>query len=455
MADPTESSDVTPAVSGKATTDTEKYVFRGVRVFDGKDDRVSGPRDVYVRDKMVCGIVEPNTPSPDTSVADSEWEVIEGGGNRVLMPGLIDAHWHAAYTAVTPADLLGLEPGYFNAIMTKQAERTLMRGFTTVRDLSGPVIGLKRAIDKGLVLGPRFYPCGAALSQTGGHGDFRMLTELPRDGASPLSYGERLGGTVLADGVPEVLRGVREQFMHGASQIKVMAGGGVASDYDPLDVTQYTPEEMRAAVQAAENWNTYVTVHAYTDRTVRQAIEAGVRCIEHGHLIKDDDTVELFTKHDVWWSLQPFVDEFVPLFEKGSSNAEKLKQILEGTDIAYNLAIKHGVKVAWGTDILFSADLAEKQGAMLRKTTDWFSSGEALRIATGGNGDLLKMSMLRDPYPEGKLGVIETGAHADLLLVDGDPVANIDLITTPDTSLVVIMKGGSIVKNILPQPQPR
>ena len=262
-----------------------------------------------------------------------------------------------------------------------------------------------------------------------------------------LTHTEILGAAVIADGVPEVLRGVREQLMRGASQIKMMAGGGVASAHDPIDATQYTEAELRAAVDAAENWGTYVLVHAYTPRAVEQAIRAGVRCIDHGHLL-DDETVAMIAEYDIWWSLQPFLDDedAIPLSAPGQRANQLL--IVEGTDRAYALAKKHGVKLAWGTDTLFDARLASRQGRQLAKMSRWFTAAEVLQMATSRNAALLAMSGERNPYP-GRLGVIKEGALADLLLVDGNPLENLDLIATPATSLAVIMKDGQVHKNLL------
>ncbi len=228
----------------------------------------------------------------------------------------------------------------------------LMRGFTSVRDLGGPVFGLKRGIDAGLVPGPRIWPSGAFISQTGGHGDFRLPERAARARPASFTYSERVGAAAIADSPDAVRQRAREQLALGASQIKLMAGGGVASSYDPLDVTQYTVAELRAAVEAAENWGTYVTVHAYTPRAVRQAIEAGVKCIDHGQLL-DEATAKLMAEKGVWWSLQPFIDDRPSPFPEGSPNRIKQLEMFGGTDTAYALAKKYKVKTAWGTDMLF------------------------------------------------------------------------------------------------------
>ncbi len=216
-----------------------------------------------------------------------------------------------------------------------------MRGFTTVRDLGGPVFGLKRAIDEGLVVGPRIYPSGAMISITGGHGDFRQLFEVPRVIGGPLSRMEQIGGSMIADSPDEVRVRVREQLLLGASQIKLTAGGGVASPHSPLDVSTFTEAELRAAVEAADNWGTYVTVHAYTPRAIQTAIAAGVRNIEHGHLM-DESTAKLMAEKGIWLSIQPFLDDedAIP-FPPDSSNRVRQLQVIRGTDNAYALAKKY------------------------------------------------------------------------------------------------------------------
>lgn len=226
-----------------------------------------------------------------------------------------------------------------------------------------------------------------------------------------------------------------------------MAGGGLASSYDPIDVTEYTESEMRAAVEAAENWGTYVMVHAYTPRAIAQAVRAGVRCIEHGHLI-DEATVELMAEHDVWWSLQPFLDDEDAIQNPNPANRARQVDVSAGTDRAYALARKHGVRIGWGTDTLFDADLARRQGKQLAKMTRWFTPAEVLTMATSGNADLLSLSGPRHPYP-GVLGRIDPGAWADVLLVDGDPLSDLTLLADPDQNLSVIVKDGVIHKNRL------
>ena len=426
----------------KNAQQVSRVLFRNVRVFDGIGETLSEAMDVLIRDATIESISPASGAVPD----DLGTVVLDGGG-RVLMPGLIDAHWHTMVATSPLAVFISVDVGYLNQIAARDAERTLMRGFTTVRDAGGPCFGLKRAIDEGIVAGPRIYPSGAFISQTGGHGDFRMRHEVPRDMASPLSHMERIGVSTIADGADEVLRAAREQLMLGASQIKLMAGGGVSSVYDFLDVTQFTEAELHAAVQAAENWGTYVMVHAYTPRAVAQAIAAGVRSIEHGHLV-DEPTVELMAEHEVWWCLQPFLDDEDAIPQPDEARRAKSKMLTGGTDPAYELARKHGVKLAWGTDVLFEAKLAERQGAQLAKMVRWFTPAEVLTMATATNAALLALSGPRNPYP-GKLGVVEEGALADLLLLDGNPLEQIKLLEDPARTLLAIMKDGKLCKNLL------
>jgi imidazolonepropionase-like amidohydrolase len=417
-------------------------LFENVRIFNGTADRLSAPSNVLV----VGNVIKTVSTAPIAAPAETRLTRIAGGG-RTLMPGLIDAHTHLMFATVPQLVVLTSDVGFVNVAATKAASDMLLRGFTSVRDLGGPVFGLKRGIDAGLATGPRIWPSGAFISQTGGHGDFRLPNELP---ARPgdFSFSERVGAAGIADSADTVRLRTREQLALGASQIKLMAGGGVASSFDPLDVTQYTVSELRAAVEAAENWGTYVTVHAYTPRAVRQAIEAGVKCIDHGQLL-DDATAKLMADKGIWWSLQPFVDDRPSAFPEGSPNRIKQLEMYGGTDAAYKLAKKYKIKTAWGSDTLFDAAVAATQGDQLAKMVRWYTPAEVLKMATADNAELLALAGLRSPYP-GKLGVVQEGALADLLLVDGDPLARIDLIADPARNFLVIMKDGKVYKNLLP-----
>jgi imidazolonepropionase-like amidohydrolase len=312
-------------------------LFQNVRIFDGKSAALSAPSNVLVKGNVIERI------SAAPIAAEQGVTVIAGGG-RTLMPGLIDAHVHMAMSTVPLALLMTADMNYIMHRQGKSAGEMLMRGFTSGRDVGGNSFGLKRAIDEGYTAGPRVWPSGATISQTSGHGDFRLPHDLPRASGEPLHFTERLGFTAVADGTNEVLRRVREQLMQGASHIKLMAGGGVASDYDPLDVSQYTEAEIQAAVEATADWGTYVTVHAYTSRAIQKAIRAGVKCIEHGNLV-DEATAKIMAEKGVWWSLQPFLDDedAIP-FREGSANRKKQIEMTAGTDTAYKLAKQYKIK---------------------------------------------------------------------------------------------------------------
>lgn len=239
---------------------------------------------------------------------------------------------------------------------------------------------------------------------------------------------------------------VREQLLLGASQIKLTAGGGVASPFSPLDVSTFTEDELRAAVEAASNWGTYVTVHAYTPAAIQRSIAAGVKVIEHGHLM-DDATARLMADKGIWLSFQPFADDGTagPM---PPASLLRMQQVFAGTERTVALAKKYGIRMAVGTDILFSPAGAARQGEVLARMSTWYSPAEVLIMATATNGELLQLSGARNPYP-GKLGVVEQGALADLLLVQGNPLEDLSLIQNPARNFVVIMKDGVIFRNQL------
>ena len=430
-------SNIIVAQSSKPT----KILINNVEIFNGKDAKtIKG--NVLIENNIITKI------STEGIVTDRSGftQIIDGKG-KFLMPGMIDAHVHLLFESIPQMQAMMSDFAMLNLIAAKAAEKQLLRGFTTVRDLGGGSLTLAKAIDMGLASGPRVYSSGAFISQTGGHGDFGLPTDVPRK-IGELSYPERNGMVAVADGADNVLMRTREQLRQGATQIKLMAGGGVSSNYDPLDVTQYTEAEFKAAVSAAENWGTYVTVHAYTPDAIKTAIKAGVKCIDHGQLA-DEETAKLMAEKGIWWSLQPFIDNGESRFPEGSPNRLKQDEMRQGTEIAYTFAKKYNIKTAWGTDILFDAKEATKQGSKLSALTRWYTPYEILKMATSSNAELLRMSGKRDPYQKGKLGEISVGAYADLILVNGSPLENIKLVENPDANFLIIMKDGVVYKNIL------
>jgi len=417
-----------------------KVLITNANVFDGANEQLATGMSVLVEGDKIAKIAK-SIPAPAGAT------VIDAKG-KVLMPGLTDAHWHSMFNFWPISKVMNADFGLLSIAASKAARETLMRGFTTVRDVGGNSFPVSRATDSGLIDGPRIYPSGGYIGQTSGHGDFRGPNDVPENPGTSLDYMQRVGHTLIADGVPEVIKRSREVLRMGATQIKVMAGGGVSSLYDPLDVTEYTFDEMKAIVEVAKTWNTYVAIHANTDAAIRLWIDAGAMSVEHGFFISED-TAKLMVQKGVWWSMQPMEAEGEDAFKFESPiSTAKYEQCVAGLDKVVALAKKYHVKTAFGTDLLFDPNLAVKQGKFLAKLKKWYTPYEALKMATHDNAQLFKLSGPRDPYP-GKLGVVEEGAYADLLLVDGNPLQHLDLVANPDKNFVVIMKDGVIYKNTI------
>lgn len=412
-------------------------LIRNTWLFDGVGS-TRQPRNVRITGDRIDAISAGDIPVPPGAT------VIDGAG-QTLMPGLTDAHWHMA--AVKGVAWMGPQDAPSIAMVFKDAEHQLMRGFTTVRDTAGSIFGIRDAIERGIVPGPRCYPSGAAISQTSGHGDFDPVDELPVALGGEPSHLRMAGMTAVANGVPEVLAATRQQFKRGATQIKIMAGGGVTSDHDPIDTLQFTPEELRAVVQAATDWGTYACAHVYTAAGVRRCLDAGVRSIEHGHLI-DDATAALMAQKGAWLSTQPF--------ETGDNvltpdQMEKARESLgtEGWLSSVRLAKKHGVKVAFGTDLFSRTSTSRTENAMLPRLGAVFSNAEVLRIATSGNCELFAQSGKRNPYRAAPLGVVRDGAWADLLLIRGNPLDDLHVLEDYERNMLAIVKGGVVHKNLM------
>ena len=426
------------AVPAYAQEQPDVTLITNVNVFDGVNEKLIENANVVITGNLITEVsTEP--------LAVAGGRVIDGGG-RTMIPGLTDVHWHMTMAEVPQITILTGDVYEIAARAVPTAERTLMRGFTTVRDIGGNSFSIKKLIDAGVIVGPRMLVAGPPISQTGGHYDYRLPHEIPSE--TSLDYWGRTGFFVIADGVPEVRRRAREVFRMGASQLKIAVGGGVASIFDPLDVRQYSLEEMKAFVDVAESYNSYVAAHVFTDEAVQLAVEAGIKTIEHGMLL-GEETLRMMKEKGVWLSIQPLVDDEDRMVFPTESSTEKWLEATAGTEKVYPLAKKLGVKIAFGTDALMDPEMADKQGKLLSKLTRWFTPYEALKMATSDNAELMEMSGPRHPYREGPLGEISVGAYADLILVDGNPLEDLSLVADPDENFDLIMKDGKIYKNTL------
>ena len=415
-------------------------LINNVQIFNGKDEKTTSG-NVLIVDNLISKI----SASPIMTNKSGTTKIIDGKG-KFLMPGLIDAHMHEILSGSTLKEMQEGDVGEAYIKAGVEAGNILLRGFTSIRDLGGPIFGVKNAIDGGYITGPRIWPSGAMISQTAGHGDFRNINERPVSLGGNLHHSENIGATMIADGKDAVLVAVRENLKRGASQIKLTAGGGISSSFDPLDVSQFTEEEIRAAVEAAEDWGTYVTVHAFTTRAVNKAISAGVKCIEHGHLM-DDATLKLIGEKGIWLCMQPL--DSAGRADFSAEQKQQKRDVANGSDKVYLAAKKYHIKLAWGTDVFFNPPANKYQNSYIPKMSQWFTPFEVLKMITYDNAQLLALSGKRSPYREGKLGVIEEGAYADMILVDGNPLKDLNVMVDYDKNFMLIIKNGVVYKNTI------
>ncbi|MBN6039457.1 amidohydrolase family protein [Amycolatopsis sp. 195334CR] len=351
---------------------------------------------------------------------------VRGG---VVVPGLVDAHVHVTASTADLGSLPAQSPSYVAAHSVNIMGRMLDRGFTTVRDASGADFGLADAQAEGLFRGPRLLFCGRALSQTGGHGDSRGRGTHRHDD-HPCCAG--LGR--IADGVDAVRAAARDELRKGAHHLKVMASGGVASPTDRIDSVQYSAEELRAIVEEAEGANRYVAAHAYTARAVNRALELGIRSIEHGNLL-DDRSVELFLEHDAF--LVPTLVTYWALKEEGrehglpESSWRKVDEVLGAGLAALERAARGGVKIVYGSDLL--GGMHRHQNHEFRLRAEVQRPLDVLRSATSVAAELVGMT--------GEIGTLTPGAHADLLVLDGDPLTDIGVLASPERFRAVVQGG--------------
>ena len=417
-----------------------KTLIKNASVFDGKHAKRKENAYVVIENNLVNEIGK-------GEISEEGFDTVIDAEQRTVIPGLTDAHVHLFFNGKGISDGMRADE---NAVRSVRVARDmLLRGFTTVRDAGGVTYGLKKNIDSGFLEGPRILPSNAFISQTSGHGDTRASRAESRltDGIYA-SASLQNKGTVLADGVAEVLRAVREQLFLGASQIKIMAGGGISSAYDPIQTVQFTLKEMKAAVSAAADFGTYVMAHLYTPRSMQRAAKAGVKSFEHATMM-DEETAKIIAANGIWVTAGPqcgrnWNTPFTPEEVK-----KKSAMVREGEALTTELILKYNLPLLFGTDSFGDPDRIEKfqleDFSFFKKR---FGSFQGLVAATGNVYELTKLMTYQNPYPEGKIGVLEKGSFADLCIVEGNPVEDLDILADRK-NMKLIMKDGRIYKNIL------
>lgn len=423
---------------GQETKNT--ILITNAKIFDGTDKLIEG-KDILIQGNKIVKIAE------GIVIAQDENSKIIDAEGRTLTPGFIDMHYHLSLASVKVHDMDGAyapDLDYIGIQAGLEAERLLMRGFTSIRDVGGASWGAKLAADRGEIAGPRVWPSLRAISQFGGHGDANPRHMEPREFGGPENNLERLGYSRVVNGRDEVLVATRENLKKGASQIKMHLAGGVGTEFDPIDGRQFTLDEIKAAVEVAEGFGTYVMAHVYTVDGIKQAIEGGVKCIEHGNLI-NEEIAQMMAEKDIWLSPEVVVYlTFSP--DLGPVRLAKGEMVRDGLDNMFKLAKKYKLKIVFGTDVVVNPEAAADQNREFVERTKWFTPAEILNQATGNAGELIQLCGDRSPYP-GKIGVIEEGAYADILLIDGNPLKDINILTDPHKNLALIMKDGKIYKN--------
>jgi imidazolonepropionase-like amidohydrolase len=418
---------------------TATVLIKNVSIFDGTSKKLIKGKDVVVAGNTITRII------PAGSEVDGYAEVIDGKGGY-LTPGLIDNHWHCVL-ALDYAVVFSSPAQYLDAVATWEAREVLMRGVTTVRDAGGNTAGLKQATDEGYVTGPRIYPSQAVLSQYSGHTDFRNKNFLPKEWGGPVDPVEQIGLGMLVNGRDQMLAAVRNNLYQGATQIKLAVSGGVTSYSDPLYANEFLPEEIEAAVAAAKDYGTYVMVHVHNAAAIKRALKAGVKTIEHASLA-DEEAIKMIAKRKAYASIQALVaKQLLDVYKESDPRLAKAKAAWDNIDNVMGWAKKHKVKMGWGTDLLEGLDTRKQQLRDLSLRKKWFTSAELMIQATGNNGEIVALSGKRNPY--GKLGVIEEGAMADVLIYSENPLEDVAIVEDHENNLKLIMKDGKVYKNTL------
>jgi imidazolonepropionase-like amidohydrolase len=424
----------------QAADPPSQVLFTDVNVWDGKSEKLVTGMNVLVEDNLI------KTMSPRNVAASRDTRVIEGNG-RTLMPGLIEMHTHLMFRYGVTVMRNDFDAQAAGAAAMESLQLYMQMGYTTVRDVGGNSLGLAKNIAEGRLSGPRIYSSGGAISPISGHNDLAMFSEESGDDVFT-----RRGDANIVTGPIEAREATRKLLRSGASQIKIMVGGGVASNFDPLEATTMSEDEIRAIVEAAADFGTYACAHAYTDESINRVLDAGGRCIEHGFLVSER-TIKRMKKLGAVMSLQPYAA--VEIFKEpeklagfNAENVRKARQVRDGADQMLRWVAKHRLETFAGADLWQDNLIAlTPQDMLLRKR--WFKNVEILRQNTSSAGKWLAKSGTKNPYGEGPLGVIEAGAYADLLLVDGNPLDDVSIMVEYEKNIRVIMKDGRIFKNTL------
>mgnify|MGYP005987774037 CR=1 FL=1 len=419
----------------------EQTLIKNVKVWDGTSKNLSKTQDVLIEGELIKSI------GTGLKVA-ADVEVIDGQG-KTMIPGLIDMHSHLC---LQEGMLVGRD-NYDQMAMGARTAHSMMQyldqGFTTARDVGCNVLGVAKAVNNGLIPGPRIYPAGGFLSQTGGHADTGSFNDQP----GAIDDLERHGFGYIVDGKTEVRRAARQNLRAGATHLKLMAGGGVASEFDPLHSTQFSVEEFEAAVEVAKDYGTYVTVHAYHDRSVNRAIDAGVRVIEHNFLVSEK-TIKRMKKEGIAlsaqavMSLEAFGDPDSITFFSADQKA-KAKQVNSGANQMFKWALKHDIIIVTGGDMFGPAYNSRQADNMVWMQKVGASPYKIMKMGTSEAAKVLSWSGGMNPYKYGDLGVIKKGAYADLILVDGNPLKRLEVLNEYKTKFKLIMKNGQVHKNTL------
>ncbi|MGD1984257.1 MAG: amidohydrolase family protein [Chromatiaceae bacterium] len=411
-------------------------LFTNVNIYDGLTPKLIENANVLVEGNLIKAV--------STNPIKADGATIIDGGGRTLTPGLIDSHTHLSLVA--PLDQVGeMDWGEIGVRMAVIAEDQLMRGFTTVRDLCGNTHGLRAAINAGAAPGPRIVSAGACISPRSGHGDFYGYNI--QKGEHPL---ERYGIVRIVDGPTEIRTAIREEFRKGASFIKLMMGGGLASAYDPLDVTTLQPDEVEAAVRETENWGTYATAHIYTDRGINMGLDAGMKTFEHTHLASRE-TYERFAKEGIVISAQVHAIGQLKGYPSFTTPAQKKKAayLADNGEATFGYIKDLDLKVGFGAD--FWGDIPQQRvnSEAIAGRKKYFDNDMVLEQLFANNVILLEMTGERLPYTDGPLGVIKEGAYADILLVEGDPTKDVAVFADWENKIDLVMKDGVIYRKAL------